>query len=137
MQSKERMCNPKNEATKSCWMAAPRSDTLGHYSDGAAKGHGTHLLVTEPSGACNLALTRLLRDTSKAIGLPGIHDSTVYGTSRASTRSFFSHHLAAISSAIVNSDALTLLNHASNAAFMLTLAAHVNTPAGATGGRHA
>ena len=64
--------------------------------------------------------TRLLRDTSKAVGLPGIHDSTIYGSSRASTQSFFYHHLASTSSAVVLSVALTLLNHAANESFQLT-----------------
>jgi hypothetical protein len=114
------------------------SRKTGNYSDASSKGHGVHLLVSEPSGACDPATTRLLRDTSKAVGLPGIHDSTVYGSSRASTQSYFYHHLAAISSAIVLSDALTLNNHAATESFQLTLAAPVpRTPAGLTGGRHA
>ena len=115
----------------------------------AVRGHGrtgqaqrtrylTYLLVSEPTGACNPELTRLLRTTSKAIGLPGIHDSTVYGSSRASPRSFFAHHLAAISSAIVHADALTLVNHGSNLSFQLTLPSLApNVPAGSTGGRRA
>ena len=81
----------------------------------------TYLLVTEPTGACSHELTRLLRAISKAVGLPGIYDSTVYGSSRASPRSFFPHHLAAISSAIVHKDALILVNHGSNLSFQLTL----------------
>ena len=110
----------------------------GEYSDAADKGHLTYLLVSEPTGACNPELTRLLRTTSKAIGLPGIHDSTVYGSSRASPRSFFAHHLAAISSAIVHADALTLVNHGSNLSFQLTLPSLApNVPAGSTGGRRA
>ena len=93
----------------------------GEYSDAADKGHHTLLHVTEPSGACSRSLTRLLRDTSKTVGLPGVHDSTVYGTSRASPRSYFSHHIAAISSAIRLADTLTILNHSSNLHFQLTL----------------
>ena len=65
------------------------------------------------------------RGASKAVGLPGIHDSTVYGSSRASTQSFYYHHLASISFSIVNQDALTLTNHAANESFQLTLAAPV------------
>ena len=114
------------------------SRKTGAYSDGIAKGHGAHLLVSEPSGACDPATTRLLRDTSKAIGLPGIHDSTVYGSSRASTRSFYYHHLASVSDAIVHADALTLNNHAAAESFQLTLAAPApRTPAGQAGGRRA
>ena len=84
------------------------------------KGHGVRLLVCEPTGACNPTLTRLLRDTSKAIGLPGIHDTSVYGTSRAAPRSFFPHHLAAISSAIVCADARSIRNHAASLATQLS-----------------
>ena len=61
--------------------------------------------------------------TAKAIGLPGIHDSTVYGSSRASTHSFYYHHLSIISFGIVHADALTLTNHAANESILLTLAA--------------
>ena len=80
----------------------------GAYSDGADKGHNPLLLVSEPSGACSPGLTGTLRAVSKSIGLPGIQDTTVYGTSRVSqSRSYFAHHIAAISSAIVLDDALT------------------------------
>ena len=48
------------------------------------------------------------------------HDSTVYGTSRASPRSFFPHHLAAISSSIVLADALAVRNRAASLAYSLT-----------------
>ena len=98
----------------------------------------SYLLVTEPTGACSHELTRLLRAISKAVGLPGIYDSTIYGSSRASPRSFFPHHLAAISSAIVHTDALVLVNHGSNLSFQLTLPSLApNVPAGSPGGRRA
>ena len=110
----------------------------GDYSDAADKGYLTYLLVTEPTGACSHELTRLLRAISKAVGLPGIYDSTIYGSSRASPRSFFAHHLAAISSAIVHTDALILVNHGSNLSFQLTLPSLApNAPAGSAGGRRA
>ena len=70
----------------------------------------------------------MLRREAESIG---IHDSTVYGSSRASTQSFFYHHLASISAAIVQADALTLNNHAAAESFQLTLAAPApRTPAG-------
>ena len=47
--------------------------------------------------------------TMPSQGTPGTHDSTVYGTARASTRSFYVHHTAAIASAIVCADAQTVL----------------------------
>ena len=42
---------------------------------------------------------------------------TTYGRSRSSTKSFFRHHLAAISSAIVYQDAVLLANAAAMLAF--------------------
>ena len=110
----------------------------GDYSDAIDKGHGVHLYVLEPSGACDPALTSLLRTISKSVGLPGIQDSTVYGTSRASTRSFFYHHLAATSAAIVQQDALTIVSYAAAESFRLTLSPSPSSaPAGSFGGRRA
>ena len=110
----------------------------GDYSSAADMGHRTHLHLIEPTGACSRSLTCLLRATSKSIGLPGIHDSTVYGTSRASPRTFYPHHLAAISSAVVTSDATTLVNHGAALNLALTLPSLVPTVrAGLSGARHA
>ena len=111
----------------------------GVYSDGDDKGHNPLLLVSEPSGACSPSLTGALRVVSKSIGLPGIQDTTVYGTSRVSqSRSFFAHHLAAISSAIVLDDALTLVTHGSTLCGQLALSSLApKTPAGSSGGRRA
>ena len=47
------------------------------------------------------------------------HDSTQYGLGRASPQSFFQHHLAAVSCAIVRADALTIRNHAASIAVAL------------------
>ena len=97
-----------------------------------------HLYVLEPSGACDPALTSLLRTISKSVGLPGIQDSTVYGTSRASSRSFFYNHLAATSAAIVQQDALTIVSYAAAESFRLTLSPSPSSaPAGSFGGRRA
>jgi hypothetical protein len=52
---------------------------------------------------------------SSAARRPGGRDTTVYGQSRASTTSFFGHHVATISSTIVASDALTLAGTAAAA----------------------
>ena len=57
---------------------------------------------------------------------PEGHDSTVYGTGRASPKSFYTHHVAAISSAIVRADALLVRNAAASLAFQL---AHAPGPA--------
>ena len=63
---------------------------------------------------------RLLKALAKtAQGTTG-QDSTQYGLGRASPQSFYPHHLAAISSAIVRADALTIRNHAASLAFLLS-----------------
>ena len=86
--------------------------TPGHYSDAIAKGHGVHLLVTESSGAMSAPLVAILRALAQCVKLPDACDTTVYGSSRAAPRSFYPHHLAAISAAIVQADALALTNAA-------------------------
>ena len=71
------------------------------------EGHGVHLLVTECTGAITMShqLVQLLRTLSRVVGGAGNHDTTIYGTSRSSPRTFYSHHLAAVSAAIVTADA--------------------------------
>ena len=92
----------------------------GDYADALAKGHHVHLLVTESTGAMCPALIHLLLALSRCVQLPGVNDTTIYGTSRASTRDFYPHHLAAISSAIVLADANTLSAEAAHLNFKLT-----------------
>ena len=48
----------------------------------------------------------------KVASRPYAYDGTVYGTARASPSTYFPHHLAAISSAIVTADALVILERA-------------------------
>ena len=64
--------------------------------------------MTETSGALSKGLVRLLRALERASTLPEGNDSTVYGSARASPRSFYAHHAAAISAAIVLGDSFTL-----------------------------
>ena len=91
----------------------------GDYADALKKGHRVHLLVSESTGALSRAVTTLLSCLAKAVRAPEGHDSTVYGTGRASTKSFYTHHVAAISSAIVRADALLVRNAAASLAFQL------------------
>ena len=92
----------------------------GHYHDALSKGNIVHLLASESTGALSPDVIRLLRELAKtARGTDG-HDSTVYGLSRASPKSFFPHHLAAISSAIVRADACSVRNHAASLAVQLS-----------------
>ena len=57
-------------------------------------------------------MTLLLRANARVARAPGTHDSTVYGAARTSPREYYAHHAAAISSAIVFTDARTLLSYA-------------------------
>ena len=91
----------------------------GDYADALKKGHRVHLLVSESTGALSRAVTTLLSCLAKAVRAPEGHDSTVYGTGRASPKSFYTHHVAAISSAIVRADALLVRNAAASLAFQL------------------
>ena len=95
------------------WVAA----TDGAYADALAKGHAVTLLGTESTGAIFTAFALLLKALGKASNAPGTHDATTYGTSHASPHSFYAHHVAAISSAIVHANALTVLNTASCMSF--------------------
>ena len=66
------------------------------------------LLVTENSGAMSRVIIMLLRSLAATSRGAHGHDSTVYGTARASPRGFFAHHLAAISAAIVLADSAAI-----------------------------
>ena len=88
----------------------------GHYADALAKGHGVYLLVFESTGAMSASVIRLLRSLAAAAKRPEVQDTTIYGAGRASPRTFYRHHLAAISSAIARADAQTVLRHATDLA---------------------
>ena len=99
------------------WVAAKDGD----YADALSKGHAVILLVTESTGAFSADLDRVLRRLARAARASGSIDHTPYGTSRASTRSHYTFHSAAISAAIVTADALTVQNSAAALGFELTL----------------
>ena len=58
---------------------------------------------------------------SKQAKAPTTHDSTCYGTARTSTRSYFPHHTAAISTAIAFADATSFMHAAAALSFRLSL----------------
>ena len=91
----------------------------GQYSDALSKGNNVHLLASESTGALSGPFVKLLKTLDKLAKSPEGHDSTVYGLGRASPQSFFRHHVAAISSAIVCADALAIRNKAAFYAFAL------------------
>ena len=95
----------------------------GDYADALQvlqKGFDVLLFVVESTGAVADHGVRFLRSLSKQMKTPGHTDGTVYGSSRLATRSFFVHHLAAVSSAVVLADALTLENTAAALTFHST-----------------
>ena len=108
---------PLDRRTGLGWVAA----RAGDYADALAKGHGVTMLGCESTGALFTAFLLVLRTLGRAAVAPGTHDSTVYGTSRASPQSFFPHHIAAISSAVVRADATTIHNAASSMSFKISI----------------
>lgn len=101
----------------------------GDYSDALKKKHLVYLMHTETTGALSPTVTKILHTCAKAVTADPSLDSTIYGTNRASTRSFYAHHVAAISSAILRADATTLVNAATSLAFWATLGAATPSPA--------
>jgi hypothetical protein len=91
----------------------------GDYADAFTKGNIAHLLASETTGALAPEVIRLLHALDKSTKDAQGHDSTQYGLGRASPQSFFPHHLAAVSCAIVRADALTIRNHAASLAVAL------------------
>ena len=78
------------------------------------------MLGMESTGALFTPFVLMLKTLGKLSTAPGTHDSTIYGTARASPQTFFRHHVAAISSAVVLADALSVLNSAATMSFKLT-----------------
>jgi hypothetical protein len=95
--------------------------TTHAYADAQRRKHPFTLLVTESSGALSATLSRALRAIGAQARLPTSTDHTAYGTARHSPRTFYSHHAAAISAAIVTADALTVLETAAHASYMLSI----------------
>ena len=94
----------------------------GDYADALSKRRSIVLFNVETTGAIGWRGVRLVRALSKLTGRKGENDRTIYGESRASTRSFFVHHTAAIAGAVVSADALVLENAAADHAHVTTLA---------------
>jgi hypothetical protein len=112
---------PFSRLTGSGWVAA----TSAHdYVDAQRRGNGVTLLVSEVLGGLSPSTIKFLRALAAAARAPSATDSTVYGQSRASPRHHYTHHLAAISSAIVAADARIILNHAAHASYMLSVGLH-------------
>ena len=88
----------------------------GHYADALSKGSAVHLLVTETTSAFSSSLDTLLRALGTATRAPDACDTTHYGSSRSSPRTFYAHHAAAVSAAVQAHESLTLENAAASLA---------------------
>ena len=73
------------------------------------------------TGALFPTFDRALRALGKHARAPTTHDSTRYGLSRSSPRTFLAHHRAAISAAVVLADATTISLAAPAMSFKLTM----------------
>jgi hypothetical protein len=92
------------------------------------KGVGVSLLVAETTGALAASFMTILRLLARQTRLPGATDNTRYGEGRASPRSFLTHHVANISTAIQAADAQTILNAASARACSVSSERAVTVP---------
>ena len=92
------------------------------YADALSKGHRVTLLVQEQTGALSPTYDALLRRLGRVSVAPGTHDSTVYGLSRASPSTFYSHHVAAGARAVILADMADVLNAAATQSFELCAA---------------
>ena len=96
---------PLDRRTGLGWVAATDKHD---YADAQRKGNHVLLLITENSGAMHRDLVRALHGLAAQSRLATSEDSTQYGTARTSPSSFFAHHLANVSAAVVYADAQEL-----------------------------
>ena len=107
---------PLDRRTGLGWVAA----TSDHqYADAQRRGNPVTLLHTESTGALAPTFAALLRVIGRQSRASGSHDSTRYGVSRSSPSTFYAHHSAAISHAIVSADATVLLDSAASINYRL------------------
>ena len=109
---------PFNRVTGTGWVR----QEPGQYTDAISKGHPIVLLGMESTGAMFHPLALLLKLLGRQSTAPGTHDSTTYGDTRASPKTFYRHHSAALSAAVTSADATVLLNVAAALSFELTYA---------------
>ena len=100
---------PLDHSTGKGWVERAKGD---YYDAIHVKKHPTTLVATESSGAVSPDGVAYLRRLTRVVRTPDVSDTTIYGVSRASTQSFFRHHLAAWSAAIVITDARTVIKAA-------------------------
>jgi hypothetical protein len=93
----------------------------GLYADALARGLPVLLCVMETSGAVGTTLAGVLRLLARTATATGATDATRYGLGRASTRSFYAHHIAEMSTAVQVADAIVLDNAAAHEMFAVSM----------------
>ena len=114
----DQAAGPLDRRTGEGWVA---KSTDHDYADAQRRGNGVTLFVTETTGALASGFVDCLRAMDKQSRLPTTHDSTCYGESSSSPRTFYTHHLAAISAAIVQHDAEIAANAAASLNFHMSV----------------
>ena len=105
----------------------------GQYADALDRGKEVWVLTAEVTGALDESFDRLMSLCHARSRITGHRDGTRYGSSRAATRSFYTHHKRMLSLAVAVSVAESVANY--NNAIKSQLAggpsgAYVNTPSG-------
>ena len=77
----------------------------GQYADALSKGLIVNAMVVEATGGIAPATLAVVRRLTRRSTGKGATDRTVYGSTRVSTKSFYSHHTQQMSKAVVMYDA--------------------------------
>ena len=75
------------------------------YRDALSKGHRVELAIIESTGGIAPSTRAAYRRHARRASAPGARDKTKYGTTRLSTRSFYTHHMQRATLAAVRLDA--------------------------------
>ena len=100
---------PYDRTTGAGWVDAFGGD----YADARSKQIPVHLFLVEITGALTRSSVQVLTWLASRVSGRKKHvDTTVYGSSRASPRSFRPHHLANIAAAAVHTDSGAIVHSA-------------------------
>ena len=81
----------------------------GQYADALNKGVIVHAIIVESTGGVAPASLAVVRRLARRSTGAGAIDRTVYGTTRLSTQSYYTHHTQQLSKAAVTYDAKAIL----------------------------
>ena len=71
----------------------------GDYRDALAKGHKVKIVLVETTGGISPHTRAIYRRHARRASAKSARDTTKYGTTRVSTRSFYTHHTQRLSTA--------------------------------------